>query len=374
MSKVPYEVNQEALGLCIAAKAPVILWGDPGQGKTSVLEALATDMESNLTTLISSIREPSDFAGLPNIVNGRTCLVAPNWAYDIQENGKNGGKDILFFDEISTAVPATQAALLRVILDRVVGDVYLGDHVSIVAAANPTAIAADGWDLAAPMANRFVHLDWELPARVFADGLASSWPSTPVPQVDEKKLAEELQKAKILVGAFVAANVAIVTKMPTNLSGTGGAFPTPRSWEMASRLFGYAKAANASDLALHQLIAGTVGEAPSLEFFAFIEKLDLPDPETILKDPKSWKISQRGDQTFAIAFSILAALKQNNTEARWLKAGQVMAIMADAGHNDIAVSFGFRWMKELRPNDSIMVEGPILKSISPLLKKAGLLG
>ena len=36
-----YEEVCEALALCLASNVPVILWGPPGQGKTSVIEQLA---------------------------------------------------------------------------------------------------------------------------------------------------------------------------------------------------------------------------------------------------------------------------------------------------------------------------------------------
>ena len=60
------------------------------------------------------------------------------------------------FDEISTAPPAVQAALLRVVLERTVGDLRLPDAVSLVAAANTPEQAAGGWELSPPLANRFL--------------------------------------------------------------------------------------------------------------------------------------------------------------------------------------------------------------------------
>ena len=45
-------------------------------------------------------------------------------------------------------------ALLRVVLERTVGDLTLPHDVAIVAAANPPEQAADGWDLSPPLANR----------------------------------------------------------------------------------------------------------------------------------------------------------------------------------------------------------------------------
>ncbi|HWF72639.1 MAG TPA: AAA family ATPase, partial [Solirubrobacteraceae bacterium] len=60
----------EALGVAIAARVPVLLWGAPGTGKTSVITAMAAAAGWPCETVIASIREPSDFAGLPIVTGG----------------------------------------------------------------------------------------------------------------------------------------------------------------------------------------------------------------------------------------------------------------------------------------------------------------
>ncbi|MBO0821353.1 MAG: AAA family ATPase, partial [Nocardiopsaceae bacterium] len=167
----------EALGLAVAARVPVLLWGAPGTGKTSAIRAMAEAMGLPCETVIASIREPSDFAGLP-VVSGQVVSFAPpRWAQRLAE----AGTGILFLDELSTAPPAVQAALLRVVLERTVGDLTLPPDVAVVAAANPPEQAADGWDLSAPLANRLCHLSWETTPRSIADGLAAGWAAPFVP-------------------------------------------------------------------------------------------------------------------------------------------------------------------------------------------------
>src|SRR5690348_15913167 len=55
----------EALTLAVAADLPVLLWGEPGIGKTAALTQLAETLDLPLTTVIASVHEPSDFSGLP---------------------------------------------------------------------------------------------------------------------------------------------------------------------------------------------------------------------------------------------------------------------------------------------------------------------
>ena len=57
----------EALTLAVAADLPVLLWGEPGIGKTAALTQLAESLDLPLTTVIASVHEPSDFSGLPII-------------------------------------------------------------------------------------------------------------------------------------------------------------------------------------------------------------------------------------------------------------------------------------------------------------------
>src|SRR2546430_16043910 len=100
------------------------------------------------------------------------------------------GQGRLFLAELSTAPPAVQAALLRVVLERAVGDLTLPDEVAVVAAANPPEQAADGWDLSAPLANRLCHLAWQTEPRSVADGLAGGWSAPVVPALPEGGQAE----------------------------------------------------------------------------------------------------------------------------------------------------------------------------------------
>lgn len=363
--------TQAALGIAVAAKAPVILWGAPGQGKTQTLTAIANDRDMHLEVVLASVREPSDFAGLPYVVDGRTVLVAPDWAQRIAESSASGSQSMLFLDEISTAPPSVQGALLRVVLDRVAGDLYLGDDVAIVAAANPPEIAANGWDLAAPMANRFVHLDWALPADVVRDGFTLGWPTAHVPQIDDERRSTEVSKAKRLIGAFLGARPDMTTVMPTAASEAGMAYPTPRSWEMAAVLYGTAQAAGATATATRMLLVGTVGQAAAVEFIAYVADLDLPDPEDILADPDSFEVPTRGDRVYAAMAGVLAVVLENNTEARWKACGKVLEKVAAANHADIAVAVGRRWI-DGKPNESVRPDLDTLRALAPILKEAGL--
>ena len=161
-----------ALTIAIAAKLPILLWGAPGSGKTSMITALAHDLDLPLEVVVGSIHEPSDFTGLPVVRETTTWFAPPHWAERLAKRGRG----ILFLDELTTAPPAVQAAMLRIVLEKTVGHLRLPPHVQIIAAANPPSVAADGWDLAAPLANRFIHLQWQPTATDIATGFISGFP------------------------------------------------------------------------------------------------------------------------------------------------------------------------------------------------------
>ncbi|KDN81349.1 ATPase AAA [Kitasatospora cheerisanensis KCTC 2395] len=175
------DLQVEALTLAVAADLPVLLWGEPGIGKTAALNQLAVELDLPLTTVIASVHEPSDFSGLPVIgadpATQGVPLAPPDWAVRLVRQGRG----LLFLDELSTAPPAVQAALLRLVLERRIGSLQLPPGVRIVAAANPRASAADGWELSAPLANRFVHLDWVHDPEVVVRGLGGVWPRAELP-------------------------------------------------------------------------------------------------------------------------------------------------------------------------------------------------
>jgi len=367
MSLVEYEETYLALGICVEANVPVILWGPPGQGKTSVIKALAQKADRHLEIILASIREPQDFAGLPSIVDGKMTLVAPDWAQRLADTEYG----ILFTDEVNTAPPSVQAALLRVCLDKVAGDCELGLDTSVIAAANPPEQAADGWDLAPPLANRFCHLDWSLPLEVVRMGLSGQWPTYEFQKPDSLRLSDELLTEKNTVSGFLTSRPDLVTALPNSNADQGRAFPTPRSWESAALLSAFVSASNLSEGVRRLLLKGSVGVAAAAEFISYRNNMDLPDPEKVLSAPESFTLPNRADQIYVLGAGILNILGRNNSTERWHAAGKVLEKIVESGHPDMAVSFARQWLK-IRPG-SETPNSTVLQALVPLLTEAKLI-
>ncbi len=354
----------EALGVAVAARVPVLLWGAPGTGKTSAIRAMAGAMGLPCETVIASIREPSDFAGLPIVVGAEVRFAPPAWARRLAE----AGRGLLFLDELSTAPPAVQAALLRVVLERAVGDLTLPDEVAVVAAANPPEQAADGWDLSAPLANRLCHLAWRTEPRSVADGLAGGWSAPVVPVLPEGWQAEEIL-SRGLVAAFLHVRPGLACAPPSNAAAAGRGWPSPRTWEMAARLMAAAGAAGTGDEARSALIRGAIGDGAGVEFLAWLVEMDLPDPERVLADPASFRLPERGDRAYAALAAIAAAVAADPTPARWTAGWQVLGLAADTAPDVAAVAA--RVLAKCRPPDA---DPPAeIHLFAPVLRDAGLL-
>ncbi|MEW6152692.1 MAG: MoxR family ATPase [Actinomycetota bacterium] len=315
----------EALGVAVAARVPVLLWGAPGTGKTSTIRAMADALGWPLETVIAAIREPSDFAGLPVVTAGDVHMAPPRWAQRLAA----AGHGLLFLDEISTAPPAVQAALLRVVLERVVGDLDLPPDVVVVAAANPPEQAADGWDLSAPLANRFCHLDWEVEPAVFAQGLVAGFEVPKVPVLPEG-WEDRISYTRGLVAGFLGVRPGLAVDVPTDAARSGRGWPSPRTWDMAARLWAAADAAGASTEAVTALVIGAVGEGAGVELLMWEIEMDLPDPEKVLADPEGFELPERGDRVHAVLASVAAAVAANPTLDRWLAGWKVLGRAGEA--------------------------------------------
>lgn len=329
-----YESTLAAVSTCIATRIPFLLWGEPGAGKTAVIES-AAGSGWHVETLICSHYEPSDFAGLPIVTGDHVTLAPPGWARRV---AAHDGPALVFFDEWTTASPAVQAAALRPLTHAEVGVLRLPESVSFGAAANPADIAASGWELAAPTANRFVHLDWALPLDVYAESLVTgAWPELAVPDLGPS-YPIELARARALVAGFLRARGGLLSAVPKDAASRGRASPTPRTWDYAARLVAACAAAGLGSDVRRLLVHGVIGAPTGHEFLAWISALDLPDPEKALADPSSVSfVGMRPDRVHVTLQGVLAAATATPTAPRWTAAMELCVVAAEECGVDPAV-------------------------------------
>lgn len=249
----------------IERQTPVMVWGAPGIGKSSVIKQIAIEMGYPKNFGFVDLRlpqlDPTDLRGIP--VPNREEGVC-NWF--IPEFMPTKGKGILFLDEMEKAIPAVKNAALQLVLDRQLGTYTLPPGWAIVAAGNREEDGAFSQPLGSALANRMMHIETECDFESWLGWARRSGISTDILGFIEFRKMEALcPPMKVKAGA--------------SKSGRLNAFPTPRTWEMASRLI---DGINDMD-ERRTLVSASVGEAMSNDFITWDQYFRAVDPKGIIE-------------------------------------------------------------------------------------------
>ena len=103
MKKLSIKKLSDYLGKVVEhnIQSSLMIWGAPGIGKSSVVEAVAESQELELIDLRISQLAPTDLRGIPVPKDNKACWYPPEFL-------PTSGKGILFLDEINMAPPAVQ--------------------------------------------------------------------------------------------------------------------------------------------------------------------------------------------------------------------------------------------------------------------------
>lgn len=322
--------TQRTLIHFVDRNVPTLIWGEPGAGKTAFVTSLAAARGWPCIVVVASHYDPVELHGIMTVQRNQIVRALPDWAEPALFEEERDS--ILFLDELSTASPAQQAAMLRVIAERVVGGRRLSRRCRIIAAANPPECSAGGAELTPPAANRFAHLEWATDAEDFTSAFPSLFGSaqTEIPPAIEAP-EEEYPRTRALLAAFLRRAPQYVHATPRDPYTAGRAWPSPRTWELCSRAI-----AGLRDSALRlRAAAACVGDAAATELAAWLEQIDIPDPADIVAG-KNPAIPLRSDIVFAALsaaaeFAIVHARKDAVRNV-WIWA----AACAAAGHRESA--------------------------------------
>jgi MoxR-like ATPase len=312
----------EALHALIRERVPLHLWGPCGVGKSQIVFQVADDLNYDFLDVRAGLLDPVDLRGLPRIAGGQTEWVPPKFL-------PTSGKGILFLDELTSAPQMTQAGCYQLVLDRKLGEYVLPDGWVVVAAGNPASERGVHFSMPRPLRNRFVHLDLE-------------------PNLDDwcKWAIKAGVRPEII--AFLRFKPELL--LAADVTSDANAWPTPRSWEMASNvLSGIANRqktaflSGASDFEA-QLLDGTVGPAATSELVAFLRLFrQLPSIDEILLNPDTAPLPTETSAQIAVA-TALGRVVTDNSIARGLRyldrmptEMRVMAVR-DAAARDTAIT------------------------------------
>lgn len=312
---------------------PTILWGPPGTGKTATITYLTRKLGWHLEVLIGATRDRTDFGGFPRLTPEGVVLDPFPWLSRILQAAQAGKNPVLFLDELTSTPEDVRPALLRVINERVAGDTPIPAR--IVAAANPEEQAVGGLPLDPPIANRLLHLDWKLPPEEWARGMTEGWdsfyPDLPPPP-DPQVLAQRQEEARSLVALYIRRNPANAYVLPKG-NQASRAWPSYRTWDMAARFLGTARALGLPEEVQALGVVGAVGQS-GYALMAFLRDLDLPDPREVLRNPTL--VPARDDRAFATLHAVVSTLAHEWTRENFLGACRALTYLAESGRPDIA--------------------------------------
>lgn len=287
------EEIREAVRLCLKADLPVMLWGAPGVGKSSVVRQLAQEGGIGLIDLRLSQMSPVDLRGapVPDHASGRTRWYPPSELPDIRRDGEKG---ILFLDELPNAPRDVQVGALQLVLDRRLGEYGLPAGWRVVAAGNRVVDRAGSYQIVSSLANRMVHIPVACglpPMELTGDGVSVD--------VNAWKVWAYSSGLREEVIAFLSFRSDLLWRATGQV-----AYATPRTWEYVSRLLD-AGGGKAAPLA----VRGCVGDAPGKEFLAFLEVRErMPDPDAIIAG-KEERAPGRGEPDVAWAVCVALAVR-----------------------------------------------------------------
>jgi hypothetical protein len=273
----------EALPALVTGCVPLHIWGPCGVGKSQIVAQVAADLGWQFLDIRALQYDPVDFRGLPRISADLTEWVPPKFL-------PTSGEGILFLDELTAAPQMTQASCYQLVLDRKLGEYRLPDGWVVMAAGNPASERGVHFSMPRPLRNRFVHLNLEPD---FGDWCKWAIRASIRPEIV----------------AFLRFKPALLHD--ANPTSDINAWPTPRSWEMASHvLSGFARLqksgyfAGATEIEA-QTLEGTIGPAATIELVAFLRLFrQLPSIDEILLHPDGAPLPTEPSAQIAIATAL----------------------------------------------------------------------
>ncbi|HEV2277281.1 MAG TPA: hypothetical protein VGS02_03825, partial [Acidobacteriaceae bacterium] len=199
----------------------------------------------------------------------------------------------------------------------------------VIAAGNPASERGVHFAMPRPLRNRFVHLDLE-------------------PDLDDwcKWALKACIRPEII--AFLRFKPELLHE--ADVTSDAHAWPTPRSWEMASRVLSgvagrtHARLLSGTSEFEAQLLDGTVGQAAASELVAFLRLFrELPSIDEILLNPSAAKVPSEPSAQIAIATALGRVLSDSSVGRgityleRMPTEMRVMA-MRDAAARDAAIT------------------------------------
>lgn len=267
-------------------------------GKSDLIREIAEDFKLKVIDFRASQMDPTDVNGFGMIVNKNTTPVAQYVPFDVfpledAKIPKGYTGFLLFFDELSSAPKSVEAALYKVLLDRMIGQRKLHPATAMICAGNLVTSGAIVNRQGTATQSRMAHL------------------TLSVDPVEWIKWATA-QDIDLRIISYISS-------LPEKLHDfdpkhTDKTFASPRTWEFASKVL---KVLGQVPLRDHLVnLAGIIGEAGARQFVAFAETLvELPSIQEIKAHPETAELSKKPSLLHATTYLLAAHMKKDTLDA-----------------------------------------------------------
>ena len=266
-----YEQVRPLLRATLESGVSALLLGSPGIGKSTLAAELADEMHKTLIDIRLAQKDPAELGGVyfPNRETNTLELFPPSWV-------KRACAEpcLVFLDEFNAAVTKLhQAAAYQIVLEKRIGEFQFHPQTVVLAAGNREDDNALATPLSSALCNRFAHFEMRPDA---ANWLR--WAAT-------NGISEDIM-------AFVHTYGEEVLFAPSDAH----AFPTPRSWAMASRIMAHVDAEE-----VKRAVASCVGLPMADRFCKYLDIYRKVDAAKIIAGKEKIDFTKQREPSFIYA-------------------------------------------------------------------------
>lgn len=137
--------------LNVALVRPVFIWGQPGIGKSALVQEFATQVGLPCVSLLGSQLAPEDLIGVPQILDGTSRFCPPRMIARDEPY-------CLFLDELNACSHEVQKAFYSLIHERRIAEYTLPEGSVVIGAGNRAQDSAIVKPMSSALLNRMVHV------------------------------------------------------------------------------------------------------------------------------------------------------------------------------------------------------------------------
>lgn len=245
--------------LNVAIVRPVFIWGQPGIGKSALVQDFAVQVGLPCVSLLGSQLAPEDLIGVPQIIDGTSRFCPPRMIARQEPY-------CLFLDELNACSSEVQKAFYSLIHERRIGEYMLPKGSVVIGAGNRAQDSAIVKPMSSALLNRMFHVHLKVSHRDWLEWARESG-------------------IHVWVLEYIQNRPDHLWSAPPKHEEP---FSSPRSWHMLSDVLNeYGDAL--TDHALEVLAFGSLSPHHAGQFKAFIKQVKSKYALTaILKGDQGW--------------------------------------------------------------------------------------